>query len=123
LRRSIIQQHKILERLMKVVPLDGTVEIHLVSGSLAAANIIANQNIDLIILDHDMAYGSGSDLLLWLKNRKENDSKLKEIQIITASGIPANNEHMISLGAHHKFNKQEIIDGLADEIIKSQIKS
>lgn len=89
----------------------GEVIVSIVSGSLAAAGIISSTTVDLIILDHDMPYGNGSDLLNWLKEQNKN------IPVITASGINSNNEQMFALGANHQFSKQEVIDGFADHII------
>jgi len=60
----------------------------MVSGGASAASIIMTEHVDAIILDHDMPYGNGSDLITWMH------SNSKMIQIYTSSGIPQNNEHM-----------------------------
>lgn len=103
---------KLLERLAKVLPHDNSIEVLVVPGAIAAANLINTVQIDLVIADHDMTNGNASDLLRWMQ--KES----KKIPVITASGIPLNNEHMMTLGASAKFTKQEVIDGLADDTIR-----
>lgn len=110
------QQINILKRLAQVIPADGSVEVSLVPGTIEAANLINTSKIDLIIADHDMFCGNSTDLLTWMQ--KEN----KKIPMITASGIPLNNENMMKLGANHCYTKQEVIDGKADEHIKSYLK-
>jgi len=111
------QQIKIMQRLAQILPNDGSVEISVVPGAIAAANLVNSLKIDLIIADHDMSNGNASDFLKWMKT--EN----KSIPVITASGIPQNNYNMIQLGANHCFTKQEVIDGKADEIIKNYLSS
>jgi hypothetical protein len=60
-----------------------------------------------------MPEGNGADLLQWMRNYGVN------IPIITFSGIPQNNEIMISLGATHKFEKCQVLTGAADQLILS----
>lgn len=107
------QQINLLVRLAKFLPIDGSVQVSILPGAIMAANLIQNCQIDLIIADHDMSFGNGTDLLQWMQKEK------KKIPVITASGIPQNNDHMMTLGANYRFSKQEVIDGLADPIIKS----
>lgn len=109
-------QIRLLERLTKVLPADNSVEVLVVSGAIAAANLISNMKFDLIIADHDMSNGNATDLLNWM------NKEAKSIPMITASGIPINNSNMMALGANYKFTKQEVIDGLADQAIKEVLK-
>jgi CheY-like chemotaxis protein len=108
-------QRNIMAKLAAMYPGDGHVQATLCCGALAAATLLSVPQIkfDLIILDHDLPEGNGSDLLGWLK--EEN----RDIPVITFSGIPANNEHMRTLGAHHIFSKPEVLAGAADDILRS----
>jgi DNA-binding response OmpR family regulator len=90
----------------------GEVIISIVSGSLAAAGLINQTFVNLIILDHDTPYGNGSDLLQWIKEYNIT------IPVITASGIDQNNVNMMVAGASYKFSKDEVINGAADSVIK-----
>jgi len=108
----IVQQKRILDHFNNIFEPEGLVQISVVSGALAAAGIINFCKIDLIILDHDLPEGNGSDLLEWLKQ-----FSLK-IPVITFSGIPSNNQHMGYLGASHPwFGKEDVISGKADSLI------
>lgn len=105
-------QIRLLASMRRLFEPQGEVIISVVSGSLAAAGIINQTFVNLIILDHDTPYGNGSDLLEWMKNFNI------KIPVITASGIDDNNVAMIKAGASHKFSKDEVINGFADHIIK-----
>ena len=105
-------QKRVLDHFHSIFDSDGLVQISLVPGAIAAASLIQSCKIDVIILDHDLPEGNGSDLLNWMKKNNKN------IPIITFSGIPYNNDHMINLGAHHKYGKEEVILGYTDDIIK-----
>lgn len=109
---NLTQQKRILEHFHDVFPPEGHVQFSVVGGTMMAEAIIDKYPINLIILDHDLPYGNGSDLLTWMK---EKDIK---IPVITFSGIPYNNAHMMNLGADHHFQKEEVISGKADNIIK-----
>ena len=108
----IDNQKQILKHFHSIFESDGIVQISIVPGALAASAIIEKCKIDVIILDHDLPEGNGSDLLNWMKEKNV------KIPVITFSGIPYNNQHMINLGANYKFEKHEVISGLADNIIK-----
>ena len=109
----ITQQKRILDHFNETFEPEGIVQISVVSGGLAAAGVIHHCKIDLIILDHDLPEGNGTDLLNWMKQYNIN------IPVITFSGIPANNAHMGSLGASHaNFGKEDVISGKADVLIK-----
>jgi protein-tyrosine phosphatase/CheY-like chemotaxis protein len=106
-------QSRILDHLSKILDPEGIVQISVVSGGVAAAAVISSLKIDLILLDHDMPQGNGTDLINWMK---KNNHK---IPIIAFSGIPYNNQHMGNLGVPYPWwTKQEIIDGVADDLIR-----
>jgi hypothetical protein len=109
----IYNQKRALDHFSNIFDSDGLVQISLVPGALAAAGIISNCKVNLIILDHDLPEGNGSDLLTWMKKNNIN------IPVITFSGIPYNNSHMGNLGATYIYNKEDIISGKTDNIIKS----
>ena len=67
---------------------------------------------DLILLDHDMPWGNGHDLLLVLRG-----AGLK-IPVITFSGLDGNNKRLMSAGADHLFEKGAVLRGAADDIVK-----
>ena len=107
-----LQQGRMAARLTEILPHEGFVQTSFVPGAIMAAAIIEKTPVDLIILDHDMPYGSGPELLKWLHENNYN------IPVITFSGIPVNNEHLMNLGATYKFQKDQVIDGAADQLIK-----
>ena len=111
-----LQQVSMAIHLNNILPYEGYVQTSFVPGAIMAAAIIESTPVDLIILDHDMPFGSGPELLKWLKTNKYN------IPVITFSGIPSNNDHLINLGATHKFQKNEVISGSADNIIMDILK-
>lgn len=110
---NIENQKRFMNHFAEIFDSEGHVQISLVSGSLAASAIISYTNIDLIILDHDLPEGNGSDLIKWMKDKNIN------IPIITASGIHQNNVIMGELGAqYYCFNKENVINGDVDFLIK-----
>lgn len=109
---DILNQYHILKHLMSIFEHQGDVQISIVPGSIMGAYIITNCKVDLIILDHDTPYGNGVDLLNFLR-----DTNLK-IPVITFSGIEGNNDNLMTHGANYKFYKHEVINGLADDIIR-----
>ncbi len=110
---TITHQIDILKHFGSIFDHQGIVQLSVVPGSLAAAGIISSVKIDVIILDHDLPEGNGSDLMEWLKETG------RSIPVITFSGIPMNNARMMSLGATHNFIKHDVIGGKADDIIKT----
>lgn len=114
---DIAQQARIAAKLSNLFSPQGKVQVSFVPGAMAAAGVIlARPGLvpDLILLDHDMPYGTGPELVRWLRGLVEPYSK---IPIITFSGIPENNDRLMAAGADHKFRKDDVIDGAADEII------
>lgn len=79
-----------------------------------AAAVIEAMPVHLLILDHDMPYGNGTDLLLWLKDRDAPHPF-----VITFSGIPQNNVNMQAIHPPaNRFTKEEVISGKADDLIR-----
>lgn len=113
---DLTQQKRILEHLAEVFEPQGIVQFSVVPSSLMAAAIVKSISVDLIILDHDLPQGNGSDLLKWLKQEKY------QIPVITFSGISTNNINMMNLGADHLYSKEEVICGKADRLIKKILK-
>lgn len=94
------------------------------SGAVAAKAIeIYREHLNLIILDHDMPIGNGTDLIKWMAMNSYHD-----IPIITASGHLPNNPHMVDLCRSltipvHKYTKREVLDGKANDLIKELVMS
>lgn len=110
----IAQQLRIIDKLAGLFfELNGKVQLSIVPGAIMAASIILNTPTDLIVLDNDMPYGSGSELIVWMKENK------KDIPIITFSGLEVNNERLMTLGATYRSNKERVINGTEDDLIKS----
>jgi len=108
----VLNQKQILDHFSTIFDSDGLVQLSLVPGAKAAAAIIEDCKVDVILLDHDLPEGNGTDLLKWMKEKNIN------IPVITFSGIPYNNDNMMNLGASYKFGKGEVISGEADNLIK-----
>ncbi len=92
----------------------GQVQVSFVPGAVQAAGLIEKAGAELIILDHDMPFGNGLDLMAWLRHT----GYIKTIPVITFSGIKSNNDALMAAGAHHAFQKSEVICGDADALIK-----
>jgi CheY-like chemotaxis protein len=106
-------QRGILDHFATVFNSQGITQFSVVPGALAASAIISSGlKIDIILLDHDLPEGNGTDFLNWMKE------KALTIPVITFSGIPQNNTNMMALGATHLFDKGAVIRGEADAIIK-----
>jgi CheY-like chemotaxis protein len=115
---DLTQQKRILEHFLSIFEPQGEVQFSVVPGALMAAAIISSVKADLIILDHDMPQGNGSDLLAWLTQQNNTTP------VITFSGIPQNNTHMGNLGAAFPFfGKEDVISGKADGLILKLIRS
>jgi 2-polyprenyl-3-methyl-5-hydroxy-6-metoxy-1,4-benzoquinol methylase/CheY-like chemotaxis protein len=112
---NLDNQLAIAKHLRELFDAEGLVQFSFVSGSLAASSIIHYCKIDLILLDHDMPEGNGTDLLKWMKEHGVL------IPVITFSGIMQNNITMMQAGATYLFNKHDVITGAADDIIKKII--
>jgi CheY-like chemotaxis protein len=106
-------QAAIAARLARLFGGQGHVQVSLVPGAAQAAGLIAAVGVEVILLDHDMPFGNGPDLLSWLKATERN------VPVITFSGISANNDNLMALGAHHRFEKQAVLDGAADDLLRA----
>ena len=95
---------------------EGEVQASFVCGAEAAAAVLSCMEVDLILLDHDMPCGDGPELLKWM------NSHSCTIPVITFSGIPANNDHLVRCGAGHRFEKSDVIGGRADGLIKQLLR-
>ena len=114
---DLTQQKRILEHFLTIFEPQGDVQFSVVPGALMAAAIISSVKVDLIILDHDLPQGNGSDLLAWLAQQNNTTP------VITFSGIPQNNLHMGNLGAtYFSFGKEDVISGKSDILIKRLLK-
>lgn len=114
---DILCQYEIMKHFNDIFERQGKVRITLLSGTVELAKIMSTNDsiygIDLIVLDHDLPFGNGTDLLNWM-----NKKCTYHIPIITFSGQPRNNENMMKLGADYNFTKDEVTQGKADQIIK-----
>jgi len=112
-------QIRILNLMRELFDPQGKVQISCVSGARQAKGVIESTNVNLIILDHDMPYGSGDELLVYIhKYMKENILMTKKnVPVITFSGISENNDRLFRLGAKYKFTKNEVLKGKANDII------
>lgn len=99
------------------------VQLTLCPGAMMAFAVILVGQTDVVLLDHDMPYGSGIDLLVNLKKaqdqHKDDPDKLSSISpvILTFSGIQSNNDRLMEAGAHHKFQKDDLINGAANDLL------
>jgi predicted protein tyrosine phosphatase/CheY-like chemotaxis protein len=109
-------QKDILAHFATVFEPQGEVQFSVVAGAVLAASVTQSRKIDLILLDHDMPEGNGTDLLIWMKKTGV------DIPVITFSGIPQNNINMMALGANYCFGKGDVIAGKADQLIKKLLR-
>jgi len=107
-------QFKIASHFNDIFEEEGHVIASFVSNAIAAAAIIVGKvPVDLILLDHDLQWGNGTELLIMIKELGII------IPVITFSGLPYNNKKMVEIGADYGYQKQDVIDGKADHIIKN----
>jgi len=95
---------------------EGEVQVSFVCGAEAAAAILSSMPVDLILLDHDMPFGDGPELLRWMAARDLSTP------VITFSGIPGNNDRLVACGATHRFEKGDVIQGRADGVIQELLR-
>ncbi len=108
---DLLQQVLFGRYFLKLYGHQSEVKINFAASAIDAHNIIFSDNPpDLIILDHDLQHGNGVELLSNMRNSNIN------ISVITASGMPANNERLMHAGANYKFIKNDIISGQATDI-------
>lgn len=94
---DIMQQARIANHLADLFGGQGRVQVSFVPGGLLAWWIIQNctgqaGSVDLVILDHDMPLGNGSELIAAL------DEYDLRPQVLTFSGIAENNQRMWAIG-------------------------
>lgn len=99
----------------------GTVRFSFVADAISAALITDTMRPVLIVLDYDMPFGNGHDLIMYFKNKGYN------VPILTATGWEPNNasfaevlndyqgEYVISL-------KEKILNGENNEFILKCVK-
>ncbi len=106
-------QARLARHLCDVFEHEGDVMVSFAASAAQAAMLMkAPPGVHLVILDRDMPYGNGDDLLNWFAAAGVH------VPVITFSGIPGNNDALMGLGASHQFEKQQVIEGAADALIK-----
>lgn len=108
-------QAQIAAKFAQMFEPQGCVQVSFVPGAVQAAAVILKSGMELILLDHDMPFGNGIDLLAWLKSSGFPPGP--RFPVITFSGIEANNDALMAAGATHRFNKSSVLEGAADEAI------
>lgn len=121
---DIEQQRNLLGVFQRLFGHQGHVQVSVVPGALMAfwlaggvgseASTTEMVFFDLVLLDHDLPFGNGPELL--------RTDVLAGTPVITASGIPSNNDALMAAGATHKFSKAEIIEGKADDLLREILK-
>lgn len=119
---DIEQQRNLLGVFQRLFGHQGHVQVCVVPGGEFAKDILETCEADVVLIDHDMPYGDGVETLLETKEIREWYRDLQP-KVITASGIPANNDRLMAAGAHYKFTKQQIINGEADDLLRELLKS
>ena len=114
---DLLQQLRFAQHFHEVFYSQGNVRINFVSSAIDAACLISSTapKPDVIILDHDLQWGTGSELIEFMKERSIT------IPIITASGLPGNNMKMARLGddaRYYIYMKEAVISGHADSLIR-----
>jgi CheY-like chemotaxis protein len=107
---DISQQARFAKYIESIFESQGNVICSFVPSAAQAVAILYSVQTDLIILDRDMPWGNGDYVVLVAKE--------KNIPVITASGLDGNNIQLMNIGATHKFNKEEVINGYATNIIR-----
>jgi CheY-like chemotaxis protein len=113
-------QTRMAAHLNNVFEPQGRVQFSFVLGALAAAAIMCSLPVDLVILDHDMPNGNGQTLIHWMASTGRQN-----VPVVTFSGLAHNNDHMMSFGrdsgmtSMHMFCKNDVVDGHADEVIRT----
>lgn len=112
-------QAKIATHFASIFEHQGDIQFSFVPSAIAAAHLIAAttsgaMKVNLLLLDHDMPEGNGTDLINWLHKFDH------EIPIISFSGIESNNLSMQKLYRHafHLYSKDDVLNGKADELLK-----
>ena len=77
--------------------------------------IVKAFKIDLILLDYAMPSGCGEDFIIWIKK------EYPKIPVITTSDIEEYNDILFKKGADYKCQKQDLLLGKHDDLIKGII--
>ncbi len=109
---DLANQIAIAQHFLQIFEPQGVVEFSFVPGGMHAAGVIGWRTIDLVLLDYDMPFGNGADLIRWMRTNGN------QTPVLTFSGIHENNNILMGLGANHHFGKGDIIGGKADSLIK-----
>ncbi len=111
---DLLQQLRFAQHFHEVFYDQGNVRINFVSSAIDAACLIGSTapKPDVIILDHDLQYGTGSELIGFMEERSIT------IPIITASGLPGNNAKMAQIGVYAICSKEDVISGRTDFLIE-----
>jgi CheY-like chemotaxis protein len=117
---DLLNQVAIAKLLSEMYDAQGDVQFSFVPGALQAAAIIqSSQDVRLIILDHDMPHGSGTDLIRWMTKNAPG------IPVITFSGIDENNDAMVAasfvVNVSH-FSKSRVLAGEANARIRDLVR-
>jgi CheY-like chemotaxis protein len=111
-------QVRFTETMQGLFPPQGKVQFDFMCSALGAAAVMQFMKIDLLILDHDMPYGFGSQLILYMA-----ENNLFRTPIITASGIRENNVMMYNLAKTfgidcYQYMKEDVFYGKTNNLIK-----
>ncbi len=109
-----------LQRLGEWFGAQGQVQFSICPGAVYAVGVMSSGQVDLVILDHDMPHGSGSELLQWI--RHESPPHVRDVPVITASGITSNNVRMMELGATHQAHKNFVVESRCNDLISQILK-
>lgn len=90
----------------------GSVQVSVAADSISAIGIVDRQEVNLILLDHDLPWGCGTELLEYMRYNNIT------IPVITFSGVDDNNIRLMKCGANYMYSKYDVIGGKADSIIK-----
>lgn len=119
---DIHQQVRIATLFEKLFGPQHRVQITLCPGSIMGIAVMHMCGADVVLLDHDMPFGSGVDFLRTLNEIKtslaDDAAKQKFSPVVfTFSGIPSNNDRLMEAGAHHNFQKDALINGAANDLL------
>ena len=115
---DILHQAEIAHKINTLFDRQGKVQFTFTCSGVIAASAMANVKTSLLVLDHDMPIGNGTDLINWMHENKVI------VPILTFSGIDQNNINMETLCKTYnipcyKFSKFDVIEGKADHILKA----
>lgn len=118
---SALNQSKIAATLVDLLDPKATGDIEIlidfVTGGLLAAACMQAKKYDLILLDHDMPDGNGTELIRWMQLCNINTP------IMTFSGLPNNNIQMMNLGANYLADKFKVINGAHNDFILNALRN